>query len=124
MGLGNIKCDLNAKVKVKAQIMNFLVNASPKSVDVATLNFAGAMVHTLHDVAGTGQHFFETMTPKSRSKVNKCVFAMVYHRLQSSCSILALIVLDWHFYDGGECVSPGHTSSFLHFFFFKNQVYH
>ena len=36
--LGNISCDLD--VKVKDQIMYFLVNVSPpKPLDVATLNF-------------------------------------------------------------------------------------
>ena len=38
--LGNILCDLDPEVKVKGQILNFLVNASPPtSFDVATLNF-------------------------------------------------------------------------------------
>ena len=37
--LGNILCDLD-KVKVKGQILNFLVNASPpKSFVVATSHF-------------------------------------------------------------------------------------
>ena len=41
--LGNILCD--PKVKVKSEIMYFLVNASPpKRLDVATLNFADALV--------------------------------------------------------------------------------
>ena len=35
--------NLDTKVKVKGQIMNFLVNASPpKLLDLATSNFAGA----------------------------------------------------------------------------------
>ena len=38
--LGNILCDLDPKVKVKDQIMYFLVNASPpKQLDLATSNF-------------------------------------------------------------------------------------
>ena len=38
--LGNILCDLDPKVKVKYQIMYFLVNVSPhKWLDVATSNF-------------------------------------------------------------------------------------
>ena len=38
--LGNISCDLDPKIKVKDQIMNFLVNVSPpKRLDVATSNF-------------------------------------------------------------------------------------
>ena len=38
---GNILCDLDPKVK--DQILYFLVNASPpKTMDVATSNFAGA----------------------------------------------------------------------------------
>ena len=38
--LGNILCDLDPKVKVKGQILNFLVNAShPKPFDIATSNF-------------------------------------------------------------------------------------
>ena len=41
--LGDILCDLDPKVKVKGQIMYFLVNASPhKLLDVATSNFAYA----------------------------------------------------------------------------------
>ena len=40
MVLGNISCDLDPKVKVKGQILYFLVIASPpKPLDVATLNF-------------------------------------------------------------------------------------
>ena len=49
--LSNILCDLDPKVKVigqkagHGQIMYFLVNASsPKLLDVATSNFAGAKV--------------------------------------------------------------------------------
>ena len=39
--LGDILCDLDPKVKVKGQIMYFLVNTSPlKLLDVATSNFA------------------------------------------------------------------------------------
>ena len=53
--------DLTCKVKVKSEIMYFLVNASlPKRLDVATSNFADALVS------------------------QKRVFAMVYHRLKSS----------------------------------------
>ena len=38
--LGNISCDLDPKVKVKGQILKFLVNASPsKPFDIATSNF-------------------------------------------------------------------------------------
>ena len=40
--LGNILCDLHPKVKVKCQIMYFLVNASPKPFYVVTSNFEGA----------------------------------------------------------------------------------
>ena len=44
MVLGNILCDLDQgpKVKVKGQILNFLVNASPKAFDVVTSNSVGA----------------------------------------------------------------------------------
>ena len=42
MVLGNILCDLDPKVKVKGQILNFLVNASPKAFDVVTSNSVGA----------------------------------------------------------------------------------
>ena len=38
--LGNNSYDLDPKVNVKGQIMHFLVNASPKLLDVATSNFA------------------------------------------------------------------------------------
>ena len=38
--LGKISYDLDPKVNVKGQILNFLVNASaPKPFDVATSNF-------------------------------------------------------------------------------------
>ena len=38
--LGNILCDLDPKVKVKGQMLYFLVNVSPpKRLDVATSNF-------------------------------------------------------------------------------------
>ena len=38
--LGNISCDLDPKVKVKGQMLYFLVNVSPpKRLDVATSNF-------------------------------------------------------------------------------------
>ena len=38
--LGNFLCDLDPKVKVKDQIMCFLVNvSSPKRLDLATSNF-------------------------------------------------------------------------------------
>ena len=41
--LGNVSCDLDPKVKVKDQILNFLVNASPaKAFDVVTSNSVGA----------------------------------------------------------------------------------
>ena len=40
--LGNISCYLDPKIKVKDQIKYFLVNVSPKWLDVATSNFAGA----------------------------------------------------------------------------------
>ena len=41
--LGNISCELDLKVKVKGQILNFLVNASPpKPFDVVTSNSVGA----------------------------------------------------------------------------------
>ena len=41
--LGDILCDLDPKVKVKGQILYFLVNASPhKLLEVATSNFACA----------------------------------------------------------------------------------
>ena len=43
--LGNILCDLDPKVKVKGQILNFLVNASPKPFEVALLSFV-AEKHT------------------------------------------------------------------------------
>ena len=39
--LANIFCDLDPKVKVKYQ-MYFLVNATPKPLDVATSKFSGA----------------------------------------------------------------------------------
>ena len=41
--LGDVLCDLDPKVKVKGQIMNFFENASPHNVlEVATSNFVCA----------------------------------------------------------------------------------
>ena len=41
--LGNISCDLDPKVKVKGQILNFLVNASPpKAFDIVNSISVGA----------------------------------------------------------------------------------
>ena len=40
--MGDVSCDLNPQVKVKGQIIYFLVNTSPKLLDVATSNLAGA----------------------------------------------------------------------------------
>ena len=38
--LGKILCDIDPKVKVKDQILYFLVNVSPpKGLDIATSNF-------------------------------------------------------------------------------------
>ena len=45
--LGNNLCDLYPKVKVKGQILNFLVNASPKPFDVATSNFVAKNGHIM-----------------------------------------------------------------------------
>ena len=43
--LGNFLCDLDPKVKVKGQILNFLVNVStPKRLDLATSNFVAGWV--------------------------------------------------------------------------------
>ena len=53
--LGDISCDLDPKVKVKGQIMYFLVNTSPHELlEVATSTFP---VHRSHDVEGTRKHF-------------------------------------------------------------------
>ena len=35
----------------------FVTTTPPKPLDIAVLNFAEAMLHMLHDVEGTGQHF-------------------------------------------------------------------
>ena len=40
--LGDIFCDLDPKVKVKGQLVYFLVNTSHKPLEVATSNFACA----------------------------------------------------------------------------------
>ena len=39
--LGNVSCDPDSKVKVKGQMMYFLVIASLSPLDVATSNYAG-----------------------------------------------------------------------------------
>ena len=46
------------------------------------------LVHRSRDVEGTLAAFCVFLTQKSRLKVNKRVYAMVYHRLQSSCPYL------------------------------------
>ena len=54
--------------------MHLLVIASPpKLLDIETLQ-----VHRSHDVDVTRKYF------ESKSKIEKRVYAMVYHRLQSS----------------------------------------
>ena len=60
--------------------MYFLVNTSPKRLDIATTNFAGAYSRS-HDVEGTGQSF---VSQGQRQK--KQIFETGYHRLQSSFS--------------------------------------
>ena len=41
--LGNISCVIDPKIKVKGQILNFLVNASPpKAFDIVSSNSVGA----------------------------------------------------------------------------------
>ena len=52
--LVGVLCDLDPNVKVKGQIMDFLVNASHKLLEVATEILP---VHRSHDVEGTRQHF-------------------------------------------------------------------
>ena len=55
MVLGNISCVLDPKVKVKDQLMYFLINVPPpKRLDVVTSNF---VLERSIDVDGTGQHF-------------------------------------------------------------------
>ena len=70
--LGNTPCDLDPKVKVKGQIMYFLVNASsPKPLDIATSNFS--QVHRSTDIEGTGQHFVGS---RSNNIIScKCIFS-------------------------------------------------
>ena len=46
MVLGNILCDLEGQ----GHIMCFLVNASPKPLEVATSNFAGAYMYIVGDM--------------------------------------------------------------------------
>ena len=60
--LGNISCDLDAKVK--GQIMYFLVNLSLKLFDIQLQTL---QVHISHDVEDIGQYFV-------------WVNAMVFHR--------------------------------------------
>ena len=55
--------------------MYFLVNASPKPLNLATLNFAGPYVtHVL-------VMFLGDLDLKVNVRGKKAVFAMVYHRL-------------------------------------------
>ena len=67
----------------------FLLNASPEPFDEATSNFPGQLV-TL--CGGFSVTFCVAMTQRSRSKVKKREFAMVYHRLYSSLC-LELVIL-------------------------------
>ena len=51
--LGDVLCDLDPKIKVKGQIMYFLVNASPhKLLVVASSNFACALGLMMSRVLG------------------------------------------------------------------------
>ena len=70
----------------QGQSSHCLVNVSPNRLDVATSNSTGAYVN--HSITWYGCYwtiFCVTMTTRSRSKVKKLVFAMVCHRVQSSC---------------------------------------
>ena len=51
MVLGNTSYDLEPKVKVKGQIMCFLVNAYPPK------QLQSLQVHRSYDAEGTGKHF-------------------------------------------------------------------
>ena len=63
--LGNILCDLYAKVK--GEIMYFVANASPPvPLDIATSNFAGAYVTYSR---GYWEIFCVTLTPRSKTEI-------------------------------------------------------
>ena len=62
--------------------MYFLLNASPSLFDVDISDFPGPWVTCCGGYSAT---FCVTMTP--RSKVKKRIFAMVYHRRQSSYNL-------------------------------------
>ena len=55
--MGNISCD---QVKAKGQMMYFLVNASPKPLDIPTSKFIGAYVTWCRGYWAT---FCVTLTP-------------------------------------------------------------
>ena len=64
--LGNILCDLDPLVKVKDQIMYFLVNVSPpKGLDVATSNFVAGKDTRCRGYWAT---LPVTLTPRSKVK--------------------------------------------------------
>ena len=69
--LGNISCYLDPKVKVKGQIMYFLVNASSKLFDVATSNFEAAQV-TLGSISCDLDHHVKV-------KMSNTVFSCTVH---------------------------------------------
>ena len=62
--------------------------ASPKPLDVATANFAGA--YRLHDVEGIGQHFCVTLTPKVKVKGNKSGYMYLQWCNMDCCSSIFL----------------------------------
>ena len=71
--------------------MHCLVNAFPKQLGVATLNFAGAYVcDMMKRVLGNISSYLDT-----KVKVKKRVFAMVYRRLLLYLSFCLLIYLFW-----------------------------
>ena len=81
MVLGNILCDLDPKVKIKSQILNFLVNASPpKPLDVVTSNSVGYMMKR-----ALGKISCD-LDPKDKVKSNNVISCLVIFSLTVGCS--------------------------------------
>ena len=85
MVLGNILCDLDPKVKIKSQILNFLVSASPpKPFDVVTLNSVGHMMkRALGKISCV-------LDPKDKVKSNNVFSCYVIFSLTVGCSNIKL----------------------------------
>ena len=71
MVLGNISYDLDTKVKIKGQIMNYLVNESlPNSLDIAN---SSLYLNRTHILEGTRQRFVYPRSMPNNVISCKCI---------------------------------------------------